>query len=144
MQDITIYTDGSYLSSRGQGGLALVMLENDKKIKEFSHGYKNTTNNQMEIGAIVIALRMIKEPCNSITIISDSLLAINQIQGLWKRNKNIALLKEADKQMKRVKKLCPKIEFKHVKGHQSDDSEHTKWNNYVDKLAVKASKAILE
>lgn len=120
-------------------GIGIVITNNGKIVKEFSYGYKGGTNNKAEIGAVIIGLRFIKEPCDSIIIKTDSMLVIGQLSKGWKRNKNISLLNEADKQLKRVKKLCPSITFEHVKGHADNEI-----NNKCDKLAVKASKAILE
>ena len=79
---------------------------------------------------------------DSLTIVSDSMYVIGCVTKGWKRKKNVKLWEEFDRQYSRVKELCPKIEFIHVRGHQKDDSELAKWNNYVDKLAVNASKQI--
>ena len=61
MTDLVFYTDGAYSSSRQQGGIGIVMLKNNSKVFEYSNMYKNTTNNQMEIGAIIIVLRLIRD-----------------------------------------------------------------------------------
>lgn len=139
---LVIYTDGAYSSAREQGGLGIVMLEDSKKILEYSNKYQRTTNNQMELGAIIIALRLIKKEYESIVIYSDSMYCIGCATLGWKRKKNVKLWQEFDKQLKRVSELCSDIKFIHVKGHQSDTSEDTKWNNYCDKLAVKASQLL--
>lgn len=133
---IRIFTDGAYSSKRDQGGVGIVILDDDENIIwQYSNMYKKCTNNQMEIAAIIIALRYIKESNNHIIIYTDSMLVIGWLTKGWKRNKNKKLLAEADKQLERFKN----IEFIHVDGHQKDNSFETKWNNYVDKLAVKAS-----
>lgn len=143
MNNITIYTDGAYSSARNQGGIGIIVLNNGKKIYEYGNMYKNVTNNKMEVGAIIIALRLIKKPIDSLTIYSDSMYAIGCATLGWKRKKNILLWEEFDKQYSRVKQLCPKIEFIHVKGHQSGNiDEHAEWNNECDKLAVKYSQLI--
>ena len=134
MNNLTFFTDGAYSSAREQGGIGLVILLNDKKIGEYSHIYKRTTNNQMELSAVIIALRLIKKEYDSITIYSDSMYVIGCTTKGWKRKKNVKLWEEFDKQIERVSKLCPSIKFEHVKGHADN-----KWNNYADKLAVKAS-----
>ena len=54
------FTDGAYSSTRDQGGLGIIILKNNKEVLRYSNMYKNTTNNQMELGAIIIALRMVK------------------------------------------------------------------------------------
>ena len=137
MINIVFYTDGAFSSSRNQGGIGIVMLKNDKKVLEYSNGYKNTTNNQMEIGAVIIALRIIQQPTDSITIYTDSMYVIGCATLGWQRKKNKSLWQEFDNQYKRVKTLCPIIEFKHIKGHNGDEL-----NELADSLAVKASQLI--
>lgn len=137
--DWIIYTDGAFSPIRDQGGVGIVILKGTKKVLEYSNTYKRTSNNQMELSAVIIALRLIKALCNSITIYTDSQYVIGGATLGWKRKKNIPLWEEFDKQFQRVSELCTNITFKHVKGHQNDDSEETRWNNYVDRLAQQAS-----
>ena len=91
----------------------------------------------MELGAVIIGLKAIKNCINSLVIFTDSMYVIGCATKGWKRSKNKSLWKEFDKQFQRVQTLCSNIEFKHVKGHNGD-----KWNEYCDKLAVSASKQI--
>ena len=144
MKKYTIYTDGSCRGNKN-GGIGIVWLLNDKKIFEYSKGYKNTTNNQMELLAIGIALNSIKKPIDSLTIISDSEYALGCIfNDSWNPKKNVKLISKIKEEVKRVEKLIGKeINVEHTFGHQNDDSEYTKWNNYVDKLAQKESEMIL-
>ena len=135
MKNLTIYTDGAYSSSLDQGGLGIVILFNNKKIYEYSKMYQHVTNNKMELGAVIIALKLIKGNIDTITIVSDSMYVIGCATLGWQRKKNVSLWKEFDKQFARVSKLCTSIEFKHIKGHSNNY-----WNEYVDKLAVTASK----
>lgn len=137
MNDVIIYTDGAYSSARNQGGIGIIILKDDKKIFEYSNMYKNTTNNQMEIGAIIIALRLIKNPIDSLTIYTDSMYCIGCSTLGWQRKKNKQMWEEFDKQYDRVKTLCPNIKFEHVKGHADN-----KWNNECDRLARNASQLI--
>ena len=65
MNNLVVYTDGAFSSSRNQGGVGIVMLLDGKKILEYFNMYKRTTNNQMELGAVIIALRVIKSKYNS-------------------------------------------------------------------------------
>lgn len=132
-----LITDGAYSSSRDQGGIGIVFLCNDAKILEYSRMFKGITNNQAELAAIIIGLRLIKRPIESLTIISDSMYCIGCASLGWKRKKNVKLWKEFDNQFSRVKELCPDIKFEHVKGHNGD-----KWNEYCDKLAVRASQVM--
>lgn len=132
------YTDGAFSSARNQGGLGVVFIKNGIKIYEYSKGFKNTTNNRMEMGAVLIVLKSIKNPIDNLIIYTDSMYVIGCATMNWKRKKNIKLWETFDKELNRVSKLCENIKFQHVKGHQNN-----KWNNYVDKLAVEASKELL-
>lgn len=133
----TVYTDGAYSSSLDQGGVGILILKNEKEVLRYSNMYKHTTNNQMELGAIIIALRMIKREIDSLTIYTDSQYCVGcAVQG-WKRKKNRVMWAEFDKQYNRVKDLCPDIKFVHVKGHAGN-----KYNEIVDRLAVNASQRI--
>lgn len=134
MDNIIIYTDGAYSSSRDQGGVGIIILKDNKKIFEYYNKYNKCTNNQMELGAIIIALRLIKKEYNSIIIYSDSMYCIGCATLGWQRKKNKSMWIEFDKQLDRVKKLCSDIKFIHVKGHNGN-----RWNDECDKLAVKAS-----
>lgn len=132
------YTDGAYSSARNQGGIGVVFLRNGEKVYEYSKGFKDTTNNRMEIFAALAVLKTIKKPVDAITIYTDSMYVIGCATLGWKRKKNIVLWEAFDREFNRLSKLCPNITFQHVKGHADD-----KWNNYVDQLAVAASKELL-
>ena len=133
-----LITDGAYSSSRNQGGLGFVFIRDGTKVFEYSKTVKNTTNNKMELGAIILGLRAIKGSIDSLVIVSDSMYCVGCATKGWKRKKNQKLWEAFDKEYSRVSSLCSNITWKHVKGHQNDSSEFTKWNNYVDKLAVRA------
>ena len=138
MKNYECYTDGAYSSARNQGGIGIVFLRNCEKVFEYSKGFKDTTNNRMEIGAVLAVFKCFKTPVDSITIYTDSMYVIGCATMGWKRKKNTKLWEQFDKEFERVSKLCSNIKFQHVKGHASD-----KWNNYVDKLAVSASQELL-
>lgn len=142
MSSYKLITDGAYSPNRNQGGVAFVFLKDDNLILEYSKMYKNCTNNQMEIIAIISGLKCIKKPIDDLTIISDSMYCIGCISKGWKRKKNIKLWEVLDNELERVSKLCSNINFEHTRGHQKDDSEETKWNNRCDELAVQASQII--
>lgn len=99
--------------------------------------YKNTTNNRMELGAIIVALKAIKRSIDSVIIYTDSMYCVGCASLGWKRKKNQMLWKIFDEELERVNNLCPKIEFKHIKGHEGNY-----YNEMCDKLAVKASQEI--
>lgn len=137
MNNYTLITDGAYSPKLDQGGIGIVFLKNDEKILEYSRMYRGVTNNSMELGAVIIGLRLIKKPIDSLTIITDSMYVVGCAIKGWQRKKNIRLWGEFDKEYNRVQELCPNVIFKHVKGHNGD-----KWNEYCDKLAVAASQRI--
>ena len=139
MINYTIYTDGSYRSSLNQGGIGIVWLKNGKKLFEYSKGFKNTTNNQMELIAIGSALRSIKKPIDSLEIVSDSEYSIGVLTKSWKPKKNINLISTIKKQIIETQKLVKEpIKWTHTKGHSDDQ-----WNMLADKLATQASEMIL-
>ncbi len=144
MIDYQIYTDGSCRGNKN-GGLGVVWLKDGKKVFEYSKGFKNTTNNQMELLAIGIALRSIKKPINSLEIISDSEYALGCIFNLeWKPKKNVELINKIRKQVIKTQQLVKEpIKYRHIYGHQKIGGVDMVWNNYVDKLAANESNMIL-
>ena len=126
-----LITDGAFSSSRNQMGIGLIFINRDsgKEILEYSRMYKGVS--------VIVGLRMIKKPIESLTICTDSEYVRGCASLGWKRKKNVKLWEEFDKQFERVKQLCPNVEFKHVKGHSGD-----KWNERADKLAVAASQKL--
>ena len=139
MHNYSLFTDGAYSSSRNQIGVGVLFINNDlsTEVVRYSNMYKKGTNNMAELGAVIIGLRMVKKPIQSLTIYSDSMYVIGCATLGWKRKKNKIMWAEFDKQYKRVKQLCPNIQFVHVKGHNGE-----KYNEIVDKLAVAASQSI--
>ena len=83
-----MYTDGAYSPIRDQGGVGIIILRDGKEVLRYSNMYKGTSNNQMELGAIIIALRMIKGKIDSLTIYTDSQYCIGCATLGWKRKKN--------------------------------------------------------
>lgn len=134
---LEVYTDGAYSPKRNQMGIGIVFIRDGTKILEYSRKYNGGTNNKAELGAIIVAMRIIVKPIETLIIYSDSMYCIGCITLEWKRKKNLALWEEFDNQLLKLKELCSNIEFKHIKGHDS-----SVWNNYVDKLAVKASQLV--
>jgi ribonuclease HI len=91
---VTIYTDGACLGNPGPGGYGVVLLYNGHR-REISGGFRLTTNNRMEMMAVIVGLRALKERC-SVTLYSDSEYVVNSISkgwaarwraNGWKRNK---------------------------------------------------------
>ena len=137
---VHIYTDGACSGNPGPGGYGIVMEWAGKSYrKEFSEGYKRTTNNRMELLAVIVALEKMKTKDAEITIFSDSKYVVDAVEKKW-------LLGWHKKQFKNVKNpdLWKQFlaiynpnntKFEWVKGH----SNHLQ-NERCDVLAVEASK----
>lgn len=137
--DYICFTDGAYSRIRDQGGVGIVMLRDGVKVVEFSKAYKETTNNKMELMAVIIPLLSIKKEINSMTIITDSQYVIGCATLGWKRKKNQALWREFDEAFNKAKSLCPNIKFEWTKGHADNE-----FNNLADRLANKASQEYIQ
>lgn len=126
---IEIYTDGSCLGNPGPGGWG-VIIKNDPDVT-LKGGEAHTTNNRMEMSAILNALIWIRETFEapeqySYTIYSDSNLLIQTLNLGWKRKANTDLWAEIDKH-----RAWLNIEWVWVKAHATN-----KYNNLVDKVAL--------
>lgn len=144
MIDYQIFTDGSCRGNKN-GGIGIVWIKNGEKVFEYSKGFKDVTNNRMELLAIGYALLSIKKPIDSLEIVSDSEYALGCIFNLsWNPKKNVELINRIRKQVIKTQTLVKEpIKYRHVDGHQKGDSDDIKWNNYVDTLAQNESKMIL-
>ena len=137
MKNIKIYTDGSSRGNPGPGGYGIV-LESDGYNKELSGGFKKTTNNRMELLAVIIGLEALRNKPSDVVIYSDSKYVIDSVLKKWvfnwekkffKNKKNPDLWKRF-LQIYRVHNVA----FQWVKGH----SNHLQ-NERCDYLAVKAA-----
>ena len=135
--DLVFYTDGAYSSARNSGGVGIICLKDGKLVLRYSKKYTNTTNNRMEMKAVILSLNSIKQKVNSIKIVSDSQYVIGCATKGWKRKKNVDLWEEYDKAFKYASQYCSDIPFEWVHGHDRD-----KYNEIVDQLAVKASQEL--
>ncbi len=140
-----IYTDGS-CRANGNGGIGIVWLKNGEKILDYSKGFKGVTNNKMELVAILYAISSIKKPIDSLEIVSDSEYCIGVLTNLkWNQKKNVELIEFIKKTINSKQELIKNpIKWTHTRGHQTDDSENTKWNKLADKLCTNASNMILD
>lgn len=134
---MNIYTDGACHSSTKIGGIGVVFTKNNQIIYKFSKQFTDTTNNRMEILAIIYALHAISKPIDIINIYSDSQYALGCITKNWSRKKNTDLWQLFDKVYSKAKTLCSNIQFNWIKGHDINE-----FNNVADKLAVEASNFI--
>lgn len=143
MINYKIFVDGSCRANKN-GGIGIVWLKNGEKVFEYSKGFKNTTNNQMELIAIGLALKSIKSKIDSLEIVSDSEYAIGVLTKPWNPKKNVELISKLKKLLEKIQEFVSEpIKWTHARGHQKDNSENTKWNNYVDNLAETESSMIL-
>jgi ribonuclease HI len=142
LKHVDLYTDGACIGNPGPGGYGVVLLYKNVR-KELSGGYRETTNNRMELMAAIVGLRALKQKCK-VTLYSDSEYLINALsegwaekwrENGWKRNKrrrafNPDLWRE-------LLRLCDyhEIEFKWVRGHEGNAE-----NERCDKLAMGAAR----
>ena len=147
---VTLYTDGACSGNPGVGGYGAILVYVDpqgvKHEKEFSQGFKMTTNNQMELLAVIVGLEALKKTCE-VTIYSDSKYVVDAFNNNWlagwiangwktsgkKPVKNVELWKR----LLEAKKNHD-VKFVWVKGHAGHE-----YNERCDILAVTASKKMI-
>jgi ribonuclease HI len=135
---IEIFTDGASSGNPGPGGYG-VILRSGKHYKELSEGFRKTTNNRMELLAVITGLEALKSPAQDVTIYSDSKYVIDAIEKRWvygwvqkgfagKKNKDLWL------RYLEISKIH-KIKFVWVRGHAGHPE-----NERCDELAVAAGR----
>ena len=138
MKNVKIYTDGACSGNPGPGGWGAVLIYNGVE-KQLSGSEKETTNNRMELSAVITALKALKEPCN-VTLTTDSKYVCDAINKGWLNSWKKNSWKKADKKpvlnIDLWQELLPlldkhRVEFIWVKGHNGH-----KYNEICDKLAV--------
>ena len=140
MGKVIIYTDGACSGNPGPGGWGAILMYKDNK-KEISGGKKNTTNNEMELTAVIEGLKLLKYPCE-VEVYSDSAYVVNAflqkwidnwIKNNWKTsNKEPVKNQELWKELYELTKTH-KVKFIKVKGHSDNE-----FNNRCDELARNA------
>jgi len=144
MKKVTIYTDGACSGNPGPGGWGAILMYNDTS-KEISGANKDTTNNIMEITAVLESLKLLKEECE-VKIYSDSAYVVNAFNQGWIHNWRKNNWKTANKSPVKNKELWEelysltqkhKVEFIKVKGHSDNE-----YNNRCDFLATSAIKTL--
>ena len=125
--DFLVYTDGGCaVNPGGPGGIGVVITDTRSgEYQEISQGYFSTTNNRMEIMAIIAALETIPDGAG-VQLYSDSQYAINCLCGVWRRNTNIDLWKRLD-----AAPSGKALDLRWVRGHSGDD-----FNERCDELAT--------
>ncbi len=138
MQDVIMYTDGSSRGNPGPGGYGTILMAG-QRTKELSHGYRKTTNNRMELMAVIAGLEAMKKTGLNITIYSDSQYVVKAVKEGW-LNKWLATNFAKGKKNKdlwvRFYDLSTrhKLKFVWVKGHADNP-----YNNRCDELATTAA-----
>lgn len=138
---VHIYTDGACSGNPGKGGYGIVMEWVGKPYhKEFSDGYLRTTNNRMELMAVIFALEQLKKEGTEVIIFSDSKYVVDAVEKKWVFNwekKGFAGKKNSDLWQRFLKvHRKHKVSFVWVKGHNNH-----KQNERCDELAVQAAQA---
>ena len=137
MKEVTIYTDGACSGNPGAGGYGVVLMYGAAK-KELSEGYEKTTNNRMELLAVIRGLEALKEPCR-VNLYSDSKYVVDAIEKgwvvKWKQNGWMRNKKERASNVDLWEQLLMmlakhQVKFIWVKGHADNP-----WNERCDELA---------
>ena len=140
MEKVVIYTDGACSGNPGPGGWGTILMYKEH-MKERSGGKKETTNNIMELTAVIEGLKLLKYPCE-VELYSDSAYVVNAFtQGWidrWVENNWKTAGKDPVKNQELWQELYDltkvhKVKFNKVKGHSDN-----KYNNRCDELARKA------
>ena len=144
MKEVTIYTDGACSGNPGPGGWGAILMYNENS-KEISGAQNDTTNNIMEITAVLEALKLLKEECN-VKVYSDSAYVVNAFKQGWIYNWVKNNWKTSGKEPVKNKELWQelynltkvhKVHFNKVKGHSDNE-----YNNRCDELARNAIEEI--
>jgi ribonuclease HI len=142
-KEIIIYTDGACSGNPGPGGYGAVLLCNGQR-KELSEGFKDTTNNRMEMMAVIRALQALKAECR-VTVYSDSKYLVDSVEKGWAIKWRVNGWRRSNKERalnvdlwQTLLQLIDKhdVKFKWVKGHAENEE-----NERCDFLAVQASKS---
>jgi len=135
---IELFTDGASSGNPGPGGYGTI-LRSGQHYKELSEGYRKTTNNRMELLAVIKGLEALKNPNQQVTIYSDSKYVIDSVEKKWLQGwvkKGFAGKKNKDLWMRYLEvSRIHQIKFVWVKGHAGHPE-----NERCDQLAVAASK----
>ncbi len=141
MKHVDVFTDGACSGNPGPGGYGIIMKYKDT-IKEFSGGAAQTTNNRMEMTAVIEALSKLKESCE-VTVYSDSKYVIDAVTKGWAKSWQKNNWVKSDKKKALNPELWEKllglldkhrVEFVWVKGHAGHPE-----NERCDELAVEQS-----
>ena len=142
MKSVTVYTDGACSGNPGPGGWAAVLIYGEHQ-RELSGGEPSTTNNRMELTAIISALSALKEPC-IVELHSDSRYVLDAIEKgwavRWRRNGWMRNKKEPALNPDLWETLLNLLEVHDVRCHWVKGHADTPYNNRCDALAVAESR----
>lgn len=134
---VIVHTDGAASGNPGPGGYGVV-LESGKHRKELWGGFRLTTNNRMELLAVIVALEALKRPGMEVTVVSDSRYVVDAVEKGWVfgwEKKGFAKKKNPDLWRRFLKVYRQhKVRFKWIRGHNGHPL-----NELCDRLAVAAS-----
>ena len=139
MHDVHIYTDGAAKGNPGPGGYGVVMEWVGKPYKkEFYEGFRFTTNNRMELLAVIVGLEKLKNKGTNVLVISDSKYVVDSVEKKWVfgwEKKSFVGKKNPDLWQRFLKIYrLHKVDFKWIKGHNNHPQ-----NERCDELAVAAA-----
>ena len=136
---ITIYTDGASSGNPGPGGYGII-LQSGNYIKELSEGFTKTTNNRMELLAVIKALEALKIDKRDVEVFTDSKYVVDAVEKRWLfdwEKKDFKKKKNPDLWIRFLKVYRKhNVTFKWIKGHNNHPE-----NERCDRLAVEASKS---
>lgn len=134
---VTIYTDGAARGNPGPGGYGIILMSGEFR-KELSAGYSFTTNNRMELLAVIVALEALKIPDSDVTVFTDSRYVADAVTKGWVHNwvsKRFKGKKNPDLWLRFLEVYKKhRVRFVWLKGHNDNP-----YNEHCDRLAVAAS-----
>lgn len=144
MEEVVIYTDGACSGNPGSGGWGSILMYKENK-KEISGNKENTTNNVMELTAVIEGLKLLKFPCK-VKLYSDSAYVVNAFEQKWiygwikkgwvSSSKEPVKNRELWEELYNLTKIH-EVDFIKVKGHSDNE-----YNNRCDELARNAIKLL--
>jgi len=139
MAEIQLYTDGACSGNPGPGGYGLILISGEHR-REISAGFLHTTNNRMELMAVIVGLESLKGAGHSVRVFSDSKYVVDAFLKYWisgLRMRRVEKVKNPDLWMRLLRAMeGHDVKYHWVKGHADNPL-----NNRCDELAVAASKS---
>lgn len=141
MKTVTIFTDGACSGNPGPGGFGAVIIYGEMR-REISDGFKLTTNNRMEILAVIEALKILRQPCN-VNLYSDSKYVVDAIKKgwlqKWQKNNWLRNKSQPVSNIDLWQNLLPLLQFHNVnfiwvKGH--NDNQENERCDYLARSAI--------